>query len=77
MKAEEYNSKIIDDIMSSITLYERLETVNEMFLMIFLIDNGISTDNDEVMLNICEFAKKLTEAHIDTISEWKNDGSPV
>lgn len=76
-------SKIIETLRKKIPLKTRLQVINEMFIMSFLVDSGYIpegywSDEKEDLYGkeLRAFAKKLTNAQIEEFNTWVKDRRP-
>lgn len=74
-------SEILDDILGKIPLKTRLKVLNEMMLMDFLSELGIrdgvwTTEEEEMLTKLFNFAKKITKFQLSEIEDWELDGKP-
>ncbi len=72
------------NILGKTPIQSRLRVSSEMMTMDFLCEIGVmenrawtdSPEDQKLLKNICNFAKKITEYHIKQFKEWEEDGRP-
>ena len=76
-------SKIINDLIKKIPLRTRLQVLNEMVIMSFLIDIGYIPDGgwddekeERYSTELRGLTEKLTKAQIREFNEWEKNGRP-
>jgi hypothetical protein len=74
-------NELINQLLKETPLKVRLQVLNEMFFVDMLhelgyIDGGSWTPDEQIekLVKISEYCEKLTQAQLDDIEQWENDG---